>query len=346
MRTRNFLHGFIQYFSQNRHLYHYLFWITLFISMSFDMSSFLQEMDFAKYMLLVSGRIVLIMALVYNHLSVLLPVFYKTKKPVYWIGLLISVLFFCLLNIGFNRLLAVPSLVQTINFSSISIHFFVALRLLFLSTILKLTVDWYDQQKQIQELQIVNLRSEIKFLKMQLNPHFIFNTLNNLQSLIVTRSAQASEVVENLSDIMDYMLYGSNESFVSLSKEVNYIKNYLFLEKIRIDKSSKVTLHVTGDIDAYRIAPLLLLPLIENGIKHGLNKLEKNAFLTIDIEINDGTLLCTIKNNTAENRVLNNNGIGILNLTKRLELLYKNGYSFKRTYSDQVHTASLILKLI
>jgi two-component system LytT family sensor kinase len=318
--------------------------------MLFDLSSLLSSMAAVAYLLLVSGRIILIMALVYNNLIILLPVLYNERRGYYWICFFISLFMFCVLSIGFNNLFGLSELTQSgrITLVNLSISFFVGIRLLFLSSILKLSVDWYDQQTKIHQLEFAGLQSEVSLLKSQLNPHFLFNTLNNLQSLIIKKSSKAVQLVENLSDIMDYMLYDSQLSFLPLVNEIKYLKNYLDLERLRKPDSAKITIEITGDIESYTIAPLLMLPLVENAIKHGLNKVERDGFIDVKIEVISGILFLIVRNNTPENIDISKDGggIGLSNMLRRLELLYSGKYFFETQYKDHNHIALLKLNLI
>jgi two-component system, LytTR family, sensor kinase len=337
-------------FPQNRHFYHYLFWITLFFSMLFELSSLLGPLGAVNYLLVVSGRIVLFMGLVYINLIILLPTFYPGRRRYYWICFLVCLSLFCVLGVGFNKLLGFPALERAgrFNLTNLSVWFFAGLRLLFLSSILKLSVDWYDQQTKIHQLESAGLQAEVNFLKSQLNPHFLFNTLNNLQSLIIKKSPKAVRVVENLSDIMDYMLYDSQVPFIHVKEEIKYLKNYLDLEQMRKADAAKITIKITGEAGSYTIAPLLMLPLVENAVKHGLDKVEEDGSLDVQIELKNGVLLLTVKNKINENDGVSREGvgIGIPNMVRRLDLLYSNKYSFERKYEHHYHTAFLKLNLV
>ncbi len=185
--------------------------------------------------------------------------------------------------------------------------------------------------------------AELTALKHQLNPHFLFNTLNNLYALAIKKSDETPEVIEKLSDILDYMLYRCDDTFVLLSKEIELIKNYLSLEKLRYGK--RVNVNFSERIEQeVKIAPFLLLTFIENAFKHGVAQELKEAFIIIKISADKNEIVFDIKNSNSFLKVSNNKGIGLDNVKKQLELLYGNSYSLYIKNEGGNHHATLKLK--
>jgi len=153
--------------------------------------------------------------------------------------------------------------------------------LLGLTSAIKLAKDWIQSRQRIKEREKQYLETELNFLKSQIQPHFFFNTLNNLYSLTLKKSDQAPDVVLKLSDLMSYMLYESNTSKVPLNKEIAYLQNYLDLEELRFGKRLTILFKVEGETDEVYIPPLILILFIENSFKHGV----KNIVDKIEIEI-------------------------------------------------------------
>ncbi|MBP6794812.1 MAG: histidine kinase, partial [Saprospiraceae bacterium] len=149
--------------------------------------------------------------------------------------------------------------------------FLVSLMFLIFSTSGKIIVDWFKQQQTMRDLETQNMQSELKFLKTQINPHFLFNTLNSLYALTIKKSDHAPEIVVKLSEMMRYMLYECNERRVPLEKEVNYIQNYLDLEALRQSNLVDIDFKVKGNVTNQKIAPLVFIPFLENAFKHGVN---------------------------------------------------------------------------
>src|SRR6187200_3199378 len=192
----------------------------------------------------------------------------------------------------------------------------------------RLLLLWFQQEKLRKELENQKLKAELSFLKMQVNPHFLFNALNNIYSLaVMEKSKKTGESIMKLSDLMRYVLYEKEdeENKVSLEKEIRHINSYIDLEKLRHLGDVNINFSIEGSINGKRVAPLLLFPLIENACKHGiLTDAEKPV--DIHLKTNDHQLDFTIENyiNTYEKD--KTGGIGIQNVQKRLELLYGKKY--------------------
>jgi len=186
-------------------------------------------------------------------------------------------------------------------------------------------------ERKTSRLEIENLQIETKFLKTQLNPHFLFNTLNNLYGMALSNDQKISLHILQLSDIMRYTLYESNIDKVPLGKELSFIENYVKLEKIRYKKGKIITLQITNkSVKNLKIAPLLTFTFIENAFKYGL-KSKHNSFLKIKIAVIDKTFYFTAINDAEPNDLYTDidghaGGIGIINVKKRLELLYPDKY--------------------
>lgn len=186
-------------------------------------------------------------------------------------------------------------------------------------------------QQQKLEIEIQNINIEKDFLKSQLNPHFLFNTLNNLYGLIVKKDDLASEVVLNLSEIMSYTLYESNSEKVALEKELDFIRNYFELEKMRYPKDKNIKLEILGDdeIAGLYIAPLLTFTFIENAFKYGLKNSDKQ-FINQKIKIENNMFYFVLENDFDKTETKKEfGGIGLENIKKRLQLLYPNHNDLK-----------------
>jgi len=217
----------------------------------------------------------------------------------------------------------------------------------------------YQYQQMIKELEKEKLSAELKFLKSQVQPHFLFNTLNNLYGLTLRQSPKAPEIVLKLSELMRYMLYKTNAPRVPLSQEINYLKNYITLEKIRYDDAVNVFFQVHGDILDKEIAPMLLIAFIENSFKHGVSEGLENAWVKITIKLEDNKLLLDIANSlTSPQPMLSSSettevlhdesevgGVGLPNVQHRLELLYKDRYTLNLEQSQESYHIKLTLEL-
>ena len=202
-------------------------------------------------------------------------------------------------------------------------------------------------QQTAQEMEKGKLEAELKLLKSQINPHFLFNTLNNLYVLALNNSNRAPEVVYKLSQLMSYMLYESNQTQVSLEREIQYIENYIALEKIRYGERLDVALNIYDNTEGIQIAPLLLLPFIENSFKHGVNNQLSKVWVRIDILVQDGQLVLKVENNKSSfpSKAIkkDKSGIGLQNVKKRLDLIYNDSYNLE--ILDEEDTYLVILKI-
>ncbi|MFK7799166.1 MAG: sensor histidine kinase [Aureispira sp.] len=215
---------------------------------------------------------------------------------------------------------------------------------LIVSTLLKITKEWLFQQAIQKDLENKNLQSELSFLKSQINPHFLFNTLNSLYALTLKKSDKAPELVLQLSDMMRYMLYKSNEKEVPLEQEISYIENYLALERTRYGDKARIEFDYVGEpASQYKVAPLLFITFLENSFKHGLSQSIQNGFVECFIYTEDGVIDYTLQNSKTTERDDNyfQGGIGLVNVKRRLELIYPNRYQLDIHETEDTYIINL-----
>lgn len=213
-----------------------------------------------------------------------------------------------------------------------------------LTTLLKLSKSWYVLQKVEKE----KLAIELNSLKTQVNPHFLFNSLNSIYSLSLAKSEQTPETVLELSNLLRYMLYEVSEDTVELSKEIEMMENYVELQKLRADQSTEVVFKVLGDLKDQRIAPLLFFPLIENSFKHGVKGVSDKAYIHISMSLIDRKIDFDIANNKGEVDEVEHGkygGIGLENVQRRLSLIYPGRHSFHIQDTDAEYRINLSIDL-
>jgi two-component system, LytTR family, sensor histidine kinase AlgZ len=212
---------------------------------------------------------------------------------------------------------------------------------------LRFAKDWFELEAKKKELENERLSAELSFLKEQINPHFLFNTLNNLYYLAYTKSDNTTEVIAKLSQMMRYMIYESNYSQVELSKEIEYMQNYVSLEKLRLNEQVPIDFKVEGNPGGIKVAPLILITFLENAFKHGANGSNKNAWVNLAIKLNGKDCVYTVENSKGVNGVHSEqgkSGIGLQNVKRRLELTYPEKYELDvKDLSDKY---SVRLKLL
>ena len=187
---------------------------------------------------------------------------------------------------------------------------------------------------------------ELSVLKSQINPHFLFNVLNSIYSLSLKKSDQTPEVVMRLSEILRYMLYEAKHEFVPLKKEIQMVCDYADIEQMRLSKEH--VLHLRCDEDQvlhYQIAPLLLIPFVENAIKHGTNSMAEGAYIFIDIKVTDDTLYFSCKNNYKPLPARKDSGLGLENVRKRLQLLYPGKHTLDIKQQNDTFEVLLSIQL-
>ncbi len=235
------------------------------------------------------------------------------------------------------------------NLGTTAIFFLMIFFFTGMSTAMKIVKNWFQQQQESVALEKSSMQSELKFLKSQINPHFLFNTLNNLYALTLKKSDNAPEIVIKLSEMMRYMLYECNEKRVPLQKEIKYIQNYLDLEKLRQGDRTDITFACKGDIGDQRIAPLMFIPFLENSFKHGANSRIDNGYVHIDIDVKQYKLNFKIINSkpppVPNPGVRKVGGIGLMNVERRLNLIYPNAYKLDIENGPNEYCVNLQLDL-
>ncbi len=210
---------------------------------------------------------------------------------------------------------------------------------------LYLVKDWLATQVKTERLAREKAEAELQNLKKQLQPHFLFNTLNNLYALTLSQSEQAPETVLRLSEVLSYMTYDCEQDLVPLQKEWEMVQHYVALEKLRLGEKVTISIYGVGMEPQQKVAPLLLLPLVENAFKHG-NRLGK-AWVRLNAQVQQNRLTFTVENDlpayTIEEKIFAS-GVGLTNLRKRLELLYPRSFVLKTQKTD-TYLATLQLPL-
>lgn len=191
---------------------------------------------------------------------------------------------------------------------------------------------WYADEQKNKQLAQEKIAAELNFLKAQIHPHFLFNTLNNLYALTLIKSDKTPDIVLKLSDLLDFMIYKSNDEYVALSKELEIVEGYIELEKMRYSDRLDLKYEINGDAANKQIAPLILLPFVENCFKHGASKDRSNPTIQIQINIQPAYLHLKAFNSVPEENHPDegeSNGIGLSNVKRRLELIYPSRHALE-----------------
>ena len=233
-----------------------------------------------------------------------------------------------------------------------SVRFFIGNAVLYLLVVgvgvaIRMTGGWYRAEAARQELEHSRTEAELQNLKSQLNPHFLFNTLNNIYSLIQIDADRAQQSVHELSSLLRYVLYESSRPTVPLKSEIEFLRDYIELMRIRQPRHMRVFVALPEEPGLTPVAPLLFISLVENAFKHGVSN-EKPSYVTIDIHEAGGQLICKIKNSyfpKSGDSDRSGSGIGLTNLSKRLEMIYPGRYTFEYGQAGDAYQALLCIEL-
>lgn len=289
----------------------------------------------------------------YFFYSFLIPLFYKNKKS---IRLLLGLTFVFVLIYPWIQHKIFTLLMYLFDWDFKRVHhrewFYpesYTLTILYtgLAYLARFTTRWIVDQQVKAELINQNQQSELALLRSQINPHFLFNTLNNIYSLVYTRSDDAPQAMTKLSEIMRYMLYETNTDKVALSKEIEYLKSYIELLRLRVAKKGFISLEIKGNTENKIVAPMLLVPFVENAYKH-CNKKSTIPGIKITLEVKEDLLIFSVVNSVRKDAELGENddgGIGLKNIKRRLELLYPGQHQLKISETAEYYSIELQISL-
>ena len=211
---------------------------------------------------------------------------------------------------------------------------------------LKTVKNWHLKQIENETLTKEKANAELQLLKAQIHPHFLFNTLNNIYSFTLTKSPLAAELVQKLSDMLNYMITDCEQMMVPLEKEIHLLKDYIGLEKVRYGDRLDIQMHINGDYDNIMIVPLLMIPFVENCFKHGASMMRGKQWMHLIINTHENDLEFNLSNSKPVLQIVDKNkkGIGLLNVRKRLSLLYPGKHQLDINSTD--NTFSVHLKIV
>lgn len=311
-----------------------------------------EELDWSRVITIVSIQVIFAAIISYANYFYLLPRWLEKKKTLTYILQFIA-LFAAIISIRIildrylhdysessrsNYLHSTRYLVQVVT-SNLFIVIFVGM--------LRFAKDWFDLDAKRKEIEREKLVAELNFLKAQINPHFLFNTLNNLYYLAYSKSENTTVVIDKLSKMMRYMIYDSNHPKVLLSKEIEYMQNYVSLERLRLNDDTPIAFEVKGELADNKIAPLIFITFLENAFKHGVSSAQKDCWVRVVIDVKGNSCTYTVENSRiTENNTESKSGIGLANIKRRLELSYPDNYKLSVKVLPDKYSVQLTLNLI
>jgi len=338
--------------TRKRLLQHITFWS---ISFYILLNNFQTTSQIAPVDIIYTGIfITFLMTASYINLFVLVPVFFKKGRyVVYVISMIVLLLSSNWLYIfGFDLIVDVVFegyyLISYFDFWDTAKYFVIFLSI---TSLLHFSKSWFlyqESETKLTKIQKEKLTAELDALKSQINPHFLFNSLNSIYSLVLKKSDHAPEALIKLSDSMRYIIYESNHEKVPLVQEIDFLRNYIELQRLRTSAKDKLSFEVSGEIAEQKIAPLLMIPIIENCFKYGIKGETEQSFVSVDIDASKNHLtLKTINNRGSVDHVESKEhaGTGLKNLRKRLELIYPDQHLLKIEERDDKFIVELKIDL-
>tara|TARA_R110002049_G_scaffold280945_1_gene460403 strand:+ start:1477 stop:2553 length:1077 start_codon:yes stop_codon:yes gene_type:complete len=298
------------------------------------------------------GFLVTVALPVLINLYILIPKLLKREKYVYYaLGFVVNLILFTKLNQWFLEPILdwwfpnyfFISYTNVLGINTIFIIFLIA------TTLLKLSEDWfYFNKEENRRLKLDNqhIQMQLTSLRSQINPHFLFNSLNVIYALALEKKEETKDAIVQLSDILRYVIYDSNTLAIPLKDEITLLKNYIDFHKFRSHNFKNIRFTTAIENENYSLYPMLLLPLVENSFKHSTSDDSGNAFITINILQKENTFVFSIKNNTIKNEdILPNehSGIGLENIKNNLELVYPNTHTFKVEETEDTFAVNVTL---
>jgi sensor histidine kinase YesM len=313
-----------------RVLYHILFWIGLYVLDVLIFGFGYEDVD--RFITLALAEVPPQILFAYAVMYWIIPSYVAKKQLFESIILLVIAFVLCgfvghLLFLSFS---VYPEGTSAWSVPKIFLRGFYSLLHASIAIAIKLVKLWYENQRRVSELENKRLESELKMLKDQINPHFMFNTLNNLYGLIAKNPAHAQELVLGLARILHFMLHESNHERIRLEQEIRCIQDYIELEKLRYAGNVAISLNIQDKMEALSIVPLSIFPFIENSFKHGASEMIDDAWINIDFSTFKNFFIFKIENSKGP-RLLRQDtpGLGLQNVTRRLELIYGTDHTLQ-----------------
>ena len=312
----------------------------------------MDEMEYSgvfKSLLYACMSIGIIMMVVYTHYYIVFPLFHRGKRWLYFISTLLLILFFDALTYCLDIYFPSDERYEIFFWDYMVYNFFLLIMFIAVSSIYYFVEAWYKNFKQKTLLRNEKLQAELNFLKSQINPHFLFNTLNNIYAYAQTGNPKTAPMLERLSSILRFMVYDCSEEKVALSKELDAVEDLLEIHKMKNSEQRNIQLKITGVKSFHLIAPLIIVNLAENACKHSDVVSNSNGFIAIHISVDKAdNCLLEISNSVKQKQVIFNRkyaGVGLENIKKRLDLQYGKAYTFEERKENKTYHLKLNILL-
>lgn len=332
-------------FFQKGYFFHVLFWIMYAVFMIMEVQVYARKKDLLFCISPLLIYFALMALLVYGNTLLLIPLLVvKRKIGLYITGVIFIIIFYTYfrsLNQQYWDAIVWPDEPMTLQ-SYFHWSFIYAIWFLIISSMLFFTQQWSEQQQKVKNTEINQLQTELKYLRSQVNPHFLFNGLNTIYGNIDIKDQKARETLLLFSDLLRYSLYEADIDLVDLQKEAQHLDNYVALQKMRSDKNVQIDVDIKIEFNTIKIAPLIFMPFTENAFKYCSRDDNGNNYIKIRLQQTGNTITFHCSNTYKEHQS-NKKGIGLANVKRRLELLYKERYSLNIHKDDKIFSVDLTL---
>jgi LytS/YehU family sensor histidine kinase len=291
------------------------------------------------------------MAATYTTIYGILPFYLKKRELGITLLLVASVLFLATLGERvFLRIINELPITKDSIFGVTFLYLFLETNFIVgIAFAIKIVKKWLEQQEEKHEMEKQNLQTELNLLKAQLNPHFLFNTMNNLYSLSLEESSKTSEGIAKTAELLRSVLYECNESEIPLEKEISLLENYIGLEKMRYGNRLQVNFNVNGEVKEHKVAPMLLFTFIENCFKHGCGNNPNHLVVNISVDASKSGILFKTengKNKKLRQKDKKSGGVGLKNARKRLEIIYPNRHHLHVSELENTYKVHLEIRKV
>ena len=330
---------------------HLLFWLATIVFFAFTTLDILQRTSSFHYGLNIVIRNGLLILACYANISWLFPQYFKKGRvALYALLVIICLLLYTALKNAHDQQLygyVIGVATKKHFFSNTFYNFSIGLFYMAFTLALVLSKHWYQQQVLLKKILIENLETELRYLKAQLNPHFLFNSINSIYFLIDKQNSAARESLQQFSELLRYQLYEGNEDQIAIEKEIAYLESYIDLQRLRKNPQYEISFTTSEDIKGFTIAPLLLITFVENAFKHVSDYPDRVNSIRVQLCRQEDHLVFCVSN-TKSNRPVGDTKkqIGLKNVKRRLELLYNDKFSLEIKDEPNLYDVHLKLKIV
>jgi two-component system LytT family sensor kinase len=330
---------------KRKYLFHLFVWLMLAILMINEMLYYVKQKGWLFVVAPLLTSLLLMAVLVYTNTLFLVPRLLQRKRWVlYILGVIAIALFYAysrsVAQVYWDGVVWPNEPMQVKDY--MHTNFIISWLLILISTMLYFSQKWTEQRQQVKNIQINQLETELKYLRSQVNPHFLFNGLNTIYGNIDIRDQRARDILLQFADLLRYNLYEADVDLVDLEKETIYLQNYVSLQRARSNENMQITLDVQIENKDLKIAPLLFIPFVENAFKFSTRDDNRPNHIKIALKQSRNRIVFTCSNDY-EDLEQNGGGIGLSNVRRRLELLYKDRYDLQVDKQQSVYTVNLTL---